>query len=109
MKRELSSHKFLKIVKGLMRFRNREALVAGSRRSSLLPSSTFAMRGMASTTAPPSSLDFAAPIAAPSTYDVFFQDMSSSHLAKIGEELDSIALSLTSETPKFPINGILFG
>jgi hypothetical protein len=36
-------------------------------------------------------------------------DITPSTLNKIGEELDSVALSETTATPVFPVQGILFG
>lgn len=56
-----------------------------------------------------SSLDFAAPTVAPHLYDVFFLDITSGDLNKIGEELESTPSSEARVTPSFPVRGILFG
>jgi hypothetical protein len=56
-----------------------------------------------------SHLEFAAPIIVPNLYDVSVTDIASSDLITIGRELNSAALSETTDNPHFPVRGILYG
>lgn len=56
-----------------------------------------------------SSFDFATLSIAPEAYDVLISDITPGDLTKIGEELESTALSETEAEPAFPVMGIVFG
>jgi hypothetical protein len=54
-------------------------------------------------------LDLAEPVIPPNAYDVVVTDITPEDLSRIGAILGCTPLAVTSATPSFPVQGILFG